>query len=236
MRGPAARHRQDQVEELTRGVRLPLAPIADEHLEVLAEGLRRAFDDVRQHAPNTVDTGEEPEVTALMQARLNSLILEHSLWRQLVLWVGRGTESISFDGSHIEKRPDLSIVLSGVERRFPLVAEAKILDTAASKTVALYCKKGIRRFVEGEYAWGNREAFMIGYVRDGSSINTTLKAVLSKAMNLLPDPYLVKALPVPVGSGSSDLAYTRHGRDFVYGNQQPPNRPGPISVWHLWLV
>ena len=236
MRGPAVRHRHDQVAELTRGVRLPLAPIADEHLEILAEGLRQAFDDIRVHAPATVASGEEPEVTALMQARLNRLIHEDSLWQQLVLSVGRGTESISFDGSHLEKRPDLSIVLSGAERRFPLVAEAKILDAVESKTAALYCKKGIRRFVEGEYAWGNREAFMIGYVRDGSSINTTLTAVLSKGTVLHPRRYLVEALPVPVGSGSSDLAYTRHGRDFVYGSQRPPNSPGPISLWHLWLT
>ena len=236
MRGAAARPRQEQVEELTRGVRLPLAPIADEHLEVLAEGLRQAFDDVRQHAPNTVDTGEEPEVTALMQARLNSLIAEDSLWGQIVLWVGRGTESINFDGVHLEKRPDLSIVLSGVERRFPLVAEAKILDAAASKTVALYCEKGIRRFVEGEYAWGNREAFMIGYVRDSSSIDTTLKAFLLKAVDSHPDRYRLETLPVPVGADCCDLAYTRHGRNFVYGSQPPPNSPGPILVWHLWLA
>ena len=134
---------------------MPLAPIEDEHLEILAEGLRQAFNDIRMREPATVARGEEPEVTALMQARLNSLIHEDSLWRQLVLWVGRGAESISFDGSHLEKRPDLSIVLSGAERRFPLVAEAKILDAAASKTVALYCENGIRRFVEGEYAWGS---------------------------------------------------------------------------------
>ena len=234
MRGPAVRPRRDQVAELTLGVQLPLAPIADEHLEILAEGLRQAFEDIREHA--TVATGEEPEVTALMQARLNRLIQEDSLWRQLVLWVGRGAESISFDGSHLEKRPDLSIVLSGAERRFPLVAEAKILDAGAAKTVALYCNNGIRRFVEGEYAWSNREAFMIGYVRDGSSINPTLTAFLSRAADLHPRHYLVEALPIPVGSGSSDLAYTRHGRDFVYGSRRPPNSPGPISVWHLWLT
>ena len=73
MRGPPVRPRHDQVAELTRGVRLPLAPIAHEHLEILAELLRQAFDDVRAHEPATVATGEEPEVTALMQARLNSL-------------------------------------------------------------------------------------------------------------------------------------------------------------------
>ena len=236
MTGSVGRPRYDQVAELTRGLRLPLAAVEDDHLEVLAERLQQAFNDVRMRAPATVATGTEPAVTALMQARLNRLIHEDPLWGQLVLCVGRGSESISFDGSHLEKRPDLSIVLSGRERRFPLVAEAKILDAAASKTAELYCEKGIRRFVEGEYAWGNREAFMIGYVRDGSSIDTTLKDSLSKAMELHPARYLVEALPVPVDSGSSDLAYTRHGRDFVYGSQRPPNGPGPISVWHLWLT
>ena len=234
MTGPGVRPRHDQVAELTRGVRLPLPPIAHEHLEILAEGLWQAFDYLRVHAPDTVATGEEPEVTALMHARLNKL--QDPLWRQLVLCVGRGAECISFDGSHLEKRPDLTVFLSRSDRSFPLVAEAKILDAAASKTVALYCKNGIRRFVEGEYAWGNREAFMIGYVRDGSSIDTTLKDYLSRAMELHPDRYLVEALPVPVESDSSDLAYTRHGRDFVYGSQRPPNSPGPISVWHLWLT
>ena len=234
MTGPAPRH--DQVAELTHGVRLPLVPIADDHLEILAEGLRQAFDDLRTRESATMTTGKEPELTALMQARLNSLVDVDPLWRQLVLWVGRGVESISFDGSHLEKRPDLSIVLSGRERRFPLVAEAKILDAATSKTAELYCDKGIRRFVEGEYAWGNREAFMIGYVRDGSSIDTTLKASLSKAKDLHPHRYLVEVLPVAVASDRSDLAYTRHGRDFVYERQRPPNRPGPISLWHLWLA
>ena len=235
MRRSGVRPRVDQVAELTRGLRLPLEPIANDHLEVLAECLQQAFDDVRVYAPTTVTMGEESEVTALMEARLNRMIEEDSLWRQLVHCVVRGKESISFDGTHLEKRPDLSIVLSGASRRFPLVAEAKVLDAAASKTTALYCKNGIHRFVRGEYAWGNREAFMIGYVRDGSSIDPTLKDFLSEVADSEPDRYLVKELPVPVGSGASDLAYSRHGRKFVYGSQPPPNRPGPISLWHLWL-
>ena len=236
MRSPAPRPRPDQVAELTRGLRLPLPAIADDHLEILAEGLRKAFGDLRTRKAEAIVTGTEPEVTALMEARLNRLIREDPLWGQLVLCVGRGMESISFDGSHLEKRPDLSIVLSGRDQCFRLVAEAKILDAATSRTAEMYCEKGIRRFVEGEYAWGNREAFMIGYVRDGSSILATLKACLSKAMESHPDRYLVQVLPVPVRSDSSDLAYTRHRRDFVYGGQQPPNHPGPIALWHLWLA
>ena len=232
MRRPAVRPRPDQVVALTRGVRLPLAPIPDDLLEVLAESLSQAFHDIRADSPSTVTSGDEPEVTALMQAQLNKMINEDTLWRQLVHYVARGTDSISFDGSHIEKRPDLSIILSDTERRFPLVAEAKILDAPMSKTIALYCKHGIRRFVDGEYAWGNGEAFMIGYVRDGSSINTALTPFLSKTV----PHYRVLSLPVPVRTSPSSLAHTRHGRAFVYPSQSPPNSPGPISLWHLWLA
>lgn len=58
MTGSATRPRYDQVAELTRDLRLPLAAIAHVHLEILAERLQRAFDDVRVDYPHTVATGE----------------------------------------------------------------------------------------------------------------------------------------------------------------------------------
>lgn len=235
MRASTVQPRLDQVTALTGGSRLPMSAIADIHLQILAEGLQEAFDALRVGEPATIATGDEPEVTALLQARLNRMIEENVLWGQLVLCVVRGGESISFDGSHLEKRPDLSIYLSDRTRHFPLVVEAKILDDGNSRTVASYCDSGLLRFVKGEYAWANREAFMLGYVRDGSSIDTTLSPRLAEAQNLNPPRYLVEEFPTRIVSGSLDLSYTRHGREFVYVCQAPPNSPGPISVWHLWL-
>lgn len=236
MRSAAIRPRPDQVAELTRDLRLPLPQVSSVHLEVIAEGLLRAFGDVRAQSPLTVASGSEAEVTALMEARLNMMIEEDPLWGQLVLCVARGKESLSFDGSHLEKRPDLSIYLSNRNRGFPLITEAKIVDVVTSKTEALYCDNGIRRFVEGEYAWGNREAFMVAYVRDGSSISTKLTPFLSNAMSQTPPGYLVEGLPILLGLANADLARSRHGRSFVYSAPSSPNlEPGPISVWHLWL-
>ena len=235
MKRPAVRPRPEQVAELTRGVTLPLPVIQDEHLLVIAEVLRRAFDAIRRDHPSEIANGEEPEVTSFLQARLNKLINEDKLWGQLVVSVGRGTETISFDGSHIEKRPDLSIVLSAKDRRFPLTAEAKILNATAGQTIQRYCDKGLRRFITGEYAWARREAFMIAYVRDGSTIIPLLTTTLSKAQASKSDPYKVEELPVPVDpTAPPDLARTRHGRSFAYSESQPHN-PGPITIWHLWL-
>ncbi|MBN9070601.1 MAG: hypothetical protein J0H34_03165, partial [Rhizobiales bacterium] len=111
MRAAAIRPRPDQVAELTRGLRLPLPEVSSVHLEIIAEGLLKAFRDVRAQSPTTVASGSEAEVTALLEARLNAMIEYDPLWRQLVLCVARGKESLSFDGSHLEKRPDLSLLL-----------------------------------------------------------------------------------------------------------------------------
>jgi hypothetical protein len=207
------------------------------HLEIIAEGLYRAFHEIRLNHPVEVESGSESEITALLEARLNAMCGQDPLWGQLVMCAVRGKESVSFDGSHIEKRPDLSIYLSSRVRNFPLVVEAKILDGATAKTVALYCDKGLRRFLVGEYAWATQEAFMLAYVRDGSSIAGQLTPLLCKDM-IQPLPrYAVQTLPTTsAGANAGDLASSRHARAFTYIHQSPPvHNPGLVTVWHLWL-
>ncbi len=236
MKPPAIRPRPDQISELSRGLELPLPEIQADHLEIIADGLFRAFMDIRVQAPLVVASGSEAEVTALLEARLNGLIEQDLVWGQLVLCVARGKESLSFDGSHLEKRPDLSIYLTNRSRCFPLVSEAKILDAASGKTEILYCEQGLRRFLGGEYAWGTREAFMLAYVRDGSSINAKLTPLLSATIGNGTPGYSVEELPIPRGSPQIDLARSRHGRNFVYAHHAPTaSVPGPIALWHLWL-
>lgn len=236
MRMSPLRPRPDQVAELTRGVNLPLPALGMEHLYMVIDSLRRAFVDVRARFPERVLHGHEAEVTGLLQSRLNALRSEDRLWRQLVLWVARGAETVSFDGSHLEKRPDLTIVLSQVDGRFPLHAEAKVLDVGGSQPLRLYFEKGVSRFVQGQYGWGRREAVMLAYVRDGSSLDPTLTSFLSKAARSDHDPYGVEVSAVCIDSHSADLAHSRHRRSFSYRIQGQAGAPGPISLWHLWLA
>ncbi|MDB5407575.1 MAG: hypothetical protein JWL84_2487 [Rhodospirillales bacterium] len=224
--------RPDQIAELTRGLDLPLAAIDDVYLHIIVGGVAQAFTDIRASAPTTVATGDEAEVTALLEARLNRMIEEDKVWRQLVASVVRGKESLSFDGSHLEKRPDLSIHLSARALRFPLIAEAKIID--ATRGENLYCSKGLRRFLNGEYGWGGREAFMIAYVRDESTIATRLEPYLAQSAQAT--SYAVQDAPIAITSGTCDAARSRHGRSFFYTHTAPPaNDPGVIALWHLWV-
>lgn len=222
--------RLDQVAAMTAGVTLPLTGVPDHVLQEISENLRIAFSGVRTNDPGAFSDLDEVETTQLLESKLNEWIADGGLLADLVLAVARGKEFGSFDAGRLELRPDLSIYLKDVDPRFPLLAEAKILDAAASKTVRLYCENGIRRFVEGDYAWANREALMLGYVRDGSTINDTLKPYLSTHA----DKYQVARLPAIAGGSGPDLAHSSHDRTFVYPLQPHPG-PGPIALWHLWL-
>lgn len=221
--------REYQIAELTRGIRLPLPPLQRRHIKVIAEYFAWAWSGLLETQEQALRTDDEPEINALMEARLDEIRIERLEWSMLVSGVSRGKESISFDGRSLEKRPDLSVHLTNRPFRLPLVVECKLIDKSARKGVELYCHNGIVRFIDGEYGWYAKEAFMLAYVRDGATISTCLTPHLEKNQQNIPDPLLTENLPQPVCFPFHGLAQSRHGRRFA-GN------PGPIAIWHLWLT
>ena len=99
--------RGDQIEELTRGVKLPLAPLNDNHIVIIAEMLAEAWKHLLQSQRQTLLAGNEAEINALMETRLNIALEKTQPWSNLVINDARGKETSSIDGSHVEKRPDL---------------------------------------------------------------------------------------------------------------------------------
>lgn len=232
MSSSALSPRPDQIAELTRGLALPLPAIDGVYLQLIADGIVQAFQDIGASQTSTVATGDEAEVTALLVARLNRMIEEDQIWRQLVSSVVRGAESLNYNGAHLEKRPDMSIHLSARAIRFPLIAEAKIID--ATRGEHLYCSQGLIRFLDGQYGWGSREAFMIAYVRDGTNISGRLKPYLAQAGHAA--SYALQSALSNHPIDGCDAAQSDHGRSFTYTHTQPPaNNPGGIAIWHLWL-
>ena len=228
--------RPEQVAELTQGQYLPLEPIPASVLQIVTETIVRAWKELSASHEAILRNGDEAEVSALLISRLNALRDDDPCWENITSGVSRGQESISFDGRHLEKRPDLSIHLTRRNFNFPLVAECKLLDLPHDKTVTLYCTKGLVRFIVGDYAWMSREAFMIAYVRDGSSIASSLRHQLIKSQGKTPDPCATESLPINHTCSSADLAYSRHGRRFIYLPSAENSDPGPIDLWHLWLL
>lgn len=222
------RPRPEQVAALTRGQPLPLPPLPETTLRIVAETLVRAWNDLAAAHAEVLRSGDEPEVSSLLEIRLNALLEDDACWETLVRTVTRGRESLSYDGSHIEKCPDLSIHLTCRRPDFPLVVECKLIDRPRRKTVELYCREGLMRFVRGEYAWMCTEAFMLAYVRDGSTVAATLPPYLATVTDcaILDAPYTL--------SGHADLSRSGHGRSFTYVGSA--GEPGPIVLWHLWLT
>ena len=153
--------RFDQIAELTRGIDLPLPPLHREHLRFIVEALCTAWTVLRERHPQVLLHRDEAEITSLLESKLLAFLDEEPLWSQMVRAVARGRETVSFDGSHLEKRPDLSLFLTCRSAVFPLAIESKIIDEANGKTVKLYCDRGVSRFLRGEYAWATCEAIII---------------------------------------------------------------------------
>jgi hypothetical protein len=227
--------RLDQIAELTRGIELPLPPLHREHLRVIVEVLSAAWTDLLQRHSTVLLNDEEAAVNALMETRLLARIDEDPLWAQMVRAVARGRETVSFDGTHLEKRPDLSLFLTCRNASFPLAIECKIIDEANDKSGKLYCDKGLSRFLTGEYAWATREAFMIAYVRDKSTIASALVPLFVPSASG-PIPYAAESAMAEVATSPPDLAKSSHSRSFRYPLREPPrDQPGAIALWHLWL-
>jgi hypothetical protein len=225
----------DQIAELTRGIDLPLLPLHLEHLRVVVEVLSAAWADLLHRYPHVLLKEDEAAINALMETRLLKFLDEHPLWAQMVRTVARGRETMSFDGAHLEKRPDLSVFLTRRNPAFPLAIECKIIDEANRKSGKIYCDNGVSRFLVGEYAWGTREALMIAYVRDRSTIASTL-APLFEAPACGSAPYASEGAVLAIGDPPPDLARSSHARNFRYLLRQPPgDQPGAIALWHLWL-
>jgi hypothetical protein len=205
-------------------------------MRIIAEALSKAWTDLLRTQREVLLSGQEAELNALMATRLNSFLDEDVGWSVLVRSVTRGSETSSFDGSHLEKRPDISLHLTARNPSFALIIECKLLDHPHGKRTDMYCSDGLARFVRGEYAWASREAFMLAYVRDGSRIDTSLTPRLSECREQNPDPFGTSALPEMIEGTHLHLARSRHRRNFRYVGDPSSNKPGPICIWHLWIL
>lgn len=227
---PAEGHAQ--IDALTRGVRLPMKPMRREHLRLLAEGIRQAWAEVKSRQAEWSETAAEASLNAFMETELKRLRQTDPVWRMFVAAVSRGGEAMNYDGTLIEKRPDLSLELSG-GRLFPLIVECKLIDAPNRRTPSLYCSEGIARFVRGDYAWAVQESFMLAYVRDGSACDCCLFPLLASPDGAGSAPYGTVGLPDHDDSGAG---LSVHDRSFRYPTKTAPEDvPGPITLWHLWL-
>ena len=134
----------------------------------------------------------------------------------------------NFDKKHPDKMPDIFFDLK--RDQLPILSNQDGLFVECKRVnsglFSWYCKKGLIRFVNGDYAWAMQDALMVGYVKGHYSFRKLASVLDGK-----------KSAAFKTTKHSAVDEYTiycsSHNRDFEW-----PENNGhacPISVVHLWL-
>ncbi len=224
---------------------LPLSGFEPRYLLAIEQAIRVAWDRLKRSTSAPIlATGEEKHITIELQQVLEEIrssgICEpftESEFSELM----RGAEFMSYDGSHLEKRPDLSICLktrrpgisSSLNIYDRLFVECKVLDQN-NANVSRYAEHGIARFVKGEYAWAMPHSMMVAYVRTDQTLPDALAQHFDRNRGTNLEKYAVKTLPERccLSRREPRVYFTVHRRSWSY---PPGNAPGDIKIRHLWL-
>jgi hypothetical protein len=117
---------------------------------------------------------------------------------------------------------------------YGLFVECKIIETRRSShhEIVDYCKCGLRRFLNGQYASLMPSGMMVAYVRDGRTVASSLTPYLRDEATT----YEVKMLPEARQSDEAipPVYVSRHGRENVVVGAKRRS-VGHIDIAHLWL-
>ncbi len=226
------------------GLLLPHPPLPWPLLVKIEEAIGVAWSLLRDKPPAGFDlrTAEENEITHKLQLAVFDRVLRNRMvdgfTREIFVPGTRGAELQNFDGTRRDMKPDL--LIGFVDRppvRVPtqdwLFIECKPIGPKHG-TTGHYCRKGIARFVCGEYAWTMTEALMVSYSSEGYDCEAELKHSLSSAGA----EYRVVSAPAMCRRTERTLFgtpvyITQHNRSFSYVET---GQPAPaIVLRHLWF-
>lgn len=145
--------------------------------------------------------------------------------------VTRDQKIPNFDKKHPDKMPDIFFDLKRdklpiLSNQDGLFVECKPVDRSHS-LLSCYCKEGLIRFVNGDYAWAMQDALMVGYIKNDGSFKQ-LASILNNNkscsfLNTISHSEIVR----------NSIYSSSHNRCFKW-----PESCGPacsIVVSHLWL-
>ena len=173
----------------TRGpVSLPHPPYPKTTLRVIESAIAEAWRIIRDHPKGDfrIDQADEDRITRELRTGLMDHVLNGGSvpgFTSQHFFVTREAMFESFDGTHLDKMPDLHIhVVRDEPASLPsadgLFVECKPIDREHPAGKA-YCDQGIIRFVKGEYAWALPQALMVGYAASGYTMPEKLRKSLN---------------------------------------------------------
>jgi hypothetical protein len=229
----------------TRGpVSLPHPPYPKATLRLIEAAVAEAWRIIRDHPEGDIDiaNADEPRITRELRTCLVNQVLDGPTvpgFTSKIFKISPGGVFESFNGTHLEKRPDLYIDIERESNAYVwrsvdgLFVECKPVDSDHPAGGA-YCDKGIIRFVEGEYAWALSQALMIGYASTGYTLPTKLNdALASRTAEMKTTENAKQCLESSASGYCQHPHITVHERDFIYPSTK--KKAPPITLRHLWL-
>jgi hypothetical protein len=233
-----------QIGFYTRGpISLPHPSYPKATLRVIEKAIVEAWEVIRDHPEGDfkLDTAEEDRITRELRTCLMNKVLDGGTvlgFTSDVFQVTREGKFESFDGTHLDKMPDLHIhIVRDSPASLPsddgLFVECKPVDRDHAAGVA-YCDKGIIRFVKGEYAWAMPEALMIGYASPGYTLPNKLHdAIAKRKKDLKTTGEVTACLDCSAAGYVQHPHITVHGRGFIYSGTI--TKAPKITIRHLWF-
>ncbi|MBY5700925.1 hypothetical protein [Rhizobium leguminosarum] len=218
------------IDALIRGHDLPQPALSKTIIRAILDVLSESWAEICSRYPDDVRR-PEVDVSAHLAIEFSRRCAVDNRLKRTVAKAIPAPEMLNFDGSSLQKRPDVTIQWRVGMRLSPLIVECKLIDAAERKGIDLYSSRGILRFIDGTYAWSEQEAVMVAFVRDNSKVGALTPHLKLEGHQ---ERYSVQEMPVHlVDERSRGIATTRHGRNFLYPLRSAV--PGPITLWHLWL-
>lgn len=213
-------------------------------LLVVEDSIRYAWEILRKHPPAglSLSTASEKEITIVLLKVLEKLRGENivnGFDSKTFETVIREGNLANYNGKHPDKEPDfvfrLCEIREGTEKlQDGIIVECKPIDIK-HPVGSTYCEKGVKRFVDGDYAWAMHSGMMVGYVSENYTIYPKLSDPLKKDKKGI---YNTKKMPYMCPQSKRlkkepTVYITIHKRKWEYpgtGNKAPE-----INLRHLWL-
>lgn len=144
--------------------------------------------------------------------------------------VARDPKIVNFNKEHPDKMPDIFFDLKRdhlpiLGDQDGLFVECKPVDEK-HYVWPCYCKKGLTRFVIGDYAWAMQDALMVGYTKAPYSfehLSSILDDKKSVELNMIKHSEIVEF----------EIYRSYHGRKFEWIENK--GEACEIELTHLWL-
>lgn len=224
-------------------VSFPFPKWGEEDVKAILKAFANGWNEAKKKYPDIIESGSEEEVTEKLRSAVDGIMRGESVkgfnktkYESIV----RGAKVERFDGTGIDKAPDLTIRKQNIQPGLvdthfqALFIECKLIEK--EKTPLLYIKKGINRFVIGDYAWAMPQALMLAFVRDGKTLPDGLMDFFennktNKVVNSCKPKRNVCKVAFKL-CASQNAYLTIHNRSWVHAK----GKPGDINIYHAWLA